>query len=29
MNGFFEHIGLSGAFVFVALVDLRKRASGK
>jgi uncharacterized membrane protein YphA (DoxX/SURF4 family) len=29
MNGFFEHVGLSGAFVFVALVDLRKRARGK
>ncbi|MBB4008089.1 DoxX family protein [Allorhizobium taibaishanense] len=25
MNGFFEHVGLSGAFVFVALNDLRSR----
>jgi uncharacterized membrane protein YphA (DoxX/SURF4 family) len=29
MNGFFEHIGLSGAFVFVALADLRKRTGQK
>jgi uncharacterized membrane protein YphA (DoxX/SURF4 family) len=29
MNGFFEHIGLSGAFVFIALADLRKRAGRK
>ncbi|MEZ2224288.1 DoxX family protein [Rhizobium sp. RCC_161_2] len=29
MNGFFEHIGLSGAFVFIALADLRKRADRK
>jgi uncharacterized membrane protein YphA (DoxX/SURF4 family) len=27
MNGFFEHVGLAGAFVFVALVDLRKARS--
>ncbi len=26
-NGFFEHIGLAGAFVLVALYDLRERAS--
>lgn len=25
-NGFFEHIGLAGAFVLVALYDLRERA---
>lgn len=25
-NGFFEHIGLAGAFVLVALYDLRQRA---
>ncbi|MEI2298584.1 DoxX family protein [Ensifer sp. MJa1] len=27
MNGFFEHIGLVGAFVLVAWYDLRERAS--
>ncbi|WP_077964048.1 DoxX family protein [Ensifer adhaerens] len=26
-NGFFEHIGLAGAFVLVALYDLRERVS--
>ncbi|MBD9639232.1 DoxX family protein [Ensifer sp. ENS07] len=26
-NGFFEHIGLAGAFVLVAVYDLRERAS--
>ena len=26
-NGFFEHIGLAGSFVLVALYDLRERAS--
>jgi uncharacterized membrane protein YphA (DoxX/SURF4 family) len=29
MNGFFEHIGLSGAFAFVALIDLRRRADAR
>ncbi|CDM62552.1 DoxX family protein (plasmid) [Rhizobium sp. T136] len=25
MNGFFEHLGLAGAFIFVALVDIASR----
>lgn len=29
MNGFFEHIGLVGAFVLVAWYDLRERASAR
>jgi hypothetical protein len=26
MNGFFEHIGLVGAFIYVAWNDLKERA---
>lgn len=29
MNGFFEHIGLVGAFVLVAWYDLQERAPGR
>jgi uncharacterized membrane protein YphA (DoxX/SURF4 family) len=29
MNGFFEHLGLTGAFLLVAIDDLRRNGSGK